>query len=192
MPKHLYLLRHGKTAANSSGVFQGSTDLPLENPHDFTRISPKIKNINADYILTSPLLRARESANALGLCAEVYDDIQECDMGDWELLSWTEIAQKYPTEVTTMSEDYASFSFPHGESIAQFSRRIQNVAQHLDNHPAKKILLVTHGGVIRHLVCHYLGLPYHNYLLFAPENASLTTLEIYEGRGVLTGLGEIS
>jgi broad specificity phosphatase PhoE len=52
------------------------------------------------------------------------------------------------------------------------------------------VLACTHGGVIRSLICHFLGIPPQNHLLFAVEPASLTTIELFDGGGMLAGLNE--
>jgi alpha-ribazole phosphatase len=54
--------------------------------------------------------------------------------------------------------------------------------------PDEKIVVFAHGGVIRALVCHWLSLDPSNYLMFDVRPASITTIKLFEMRGVLVGL----
>ena len=53
------------------------------------------------------------------------------------------------------------------------------------------MLLVTHGGVIRAMICRLLGLPPRDYLLFDTRCASLSVVDIFDGKGVLAGLNDV-
>ncbi len=189
MSKKIFLLRHGKTKENINGIYQGSSNTKLLNPDTMLNIQDKIQSLQLESILCSPLLRAKESANALNLNFEICDLLQECNMGQWELLKWSEIAKQYPDDIKTMANDYNNFIFPEGESIKNFIMRIQKIAEIFNHSKCNNILAITHGGIIRHLICHYLGLDYKNYLMFHPNNASLTCLEINNGRGILKYMG---
>jgi broad specificity phosphatase PhoE len=82
------------------------------------------------------------------------------------------------------------FAFPDGEEIRAFIKRIQAVAGRIAADSAETLIAFTHGGVIRLLICHFLGLKTRDYLLFGVGTASISEIRIEEGKGVLTRLND--
>ncbi len=78
------------------------------------------------------------------------------------------------------------FAFPGGESLAGFLERVRQSADRMAHDPADTVLAVTHGGAIRAIICHLLGLDPRNYVLFEVEYAAAVVLHLFDGRGVLT------
>ncbi len=93
-----------------------------------------------------------------------------------------------PAGARAWSEFADGFAFPGGESLAGFGERIGRAAQGLARRESGTVVCVAHGGVIRALICHFLGLPLRDYLLFDITPGSVTTLRIWGERGVLAGL----
>ncbi len=77
------------------------------------------------------------------------------------------------------------FAFPGGESLQGFFERIASAADRMVRDPADTVLAVTHGGVIRAMICHLLGLEPRNYVLFAVDYAAAVVLDLFDGSGVL-------
>jgi alpha-ribazole phosphatase len=143
-------------------------------------------------LMSSPLKRARETAEIAagsGRPVEVDADLQEMDFGEWEGLSYDEVAARYPEGVAGWTEFRADFEFPGGESLADFAVRIERVAQRLAEPAAGTAVAFTHGGVVRALICHFLGLPLRDYLLFDIRTGGVATMRVWGERGVLSGLG---
>ena len=69
-----------------------------------------------------------------------------------------------------------------------FTARVQAMYEELKSHPGREIVVVTHGGVIRTMICLGLGLSVRNYLLFDVRPATLTVLKVYDKGAVLEGL----
>ena len=113
--------------------------------------------------------------------------MREIDFGRWEGLTFEEINDQEPEIVEQWAKDPQNFTFPEGESVASFWRRVRDVAQTVNKEPGKRVLLICHGGIIRGLLCHYLGIDYQNALLFQVKNGSYSTLELFGDRGVLSG-----
>ena len=97
----LYLIRHGETEQNKSGVLMGSTDTPL-NDHGRRQAASLRERINAlevDAIYTSPLQRAVETASLVfGDEQPIIADssLQEFHFGEWEGMHFAEISREYP------------------------------------------------------------------------------------------------
>lgn len=190
MAKTLYLLRHGETAAN--GRFIGSTDLPVA-PHGFLQLDTTrdlLLKEGITRIFCSPMLRCRQTAEHLGLWqrAEECAELREIDFGDWEGKTFTEISSTWPEKVQEWGTWSESFTFPAGENIGGFLDRIREVKSCIDSCDDEKILVISHGGVIRTLICLYLGLSAGNYLLFEIKAGCYATLSLYSDGGVLTSL----
>jgi len=85
-------------------------------------------------------------------------------------------------------QEYADFSFPGGEAVADFVQRVGEMLAVFSSSGLERIAVVTHGGVIRTMICLALGLPARHYLLFDVRPASLSVLELFDRGGVLKGL----
>jgi len=66
--------------------------------------------------------------------------------------------------------------------------RVRRSARRLSEDPAEAVLVVTHGGIIRAMICHFLGLRPRQYVLFHIAHAACTVIDLYDGHGVLGGL----
>lgn len=193
MKKRLLLLRHaGHTAANHR-QFLGSTNLSLAEYGRFeaASISPLIKAHKPERCICSPLKRCIETIELISQPRyEINSDLREIDFGHWEGMTFGQIQQTDPTAVDRWANFDPDFSFPGGERIADFLGRVRNAAEALASGSEKTVLAVTHGGVMRALICHFLGLQPRQYVLFNIEFASLTILDLFGGKGVLAGLNQ--
>lgn len=195
----LLLLRHGETDAAKEGRLLGSTDQPLSDSTLQRRVNlqQKLSHWPIDTWFCSPMLRTRQTAEYLRSFFPELDDpvfdsrLCEIDFGRWELKTFTEIQEEDPDLIAEW-EEYSHFTFPGGESIAAFCERLTAVLGSLhfgDSAKDKKnILLVTHGGVIRTMICLALGLDAKNYLLFDVQPSGLCVLDLYSEGAVLRAL----
>ncbi len=196
MAKELILLRHGYTGKRYRNRFVGSMDIPLDitgrkqaaSLAKMLRFSPSV------HCLCSPLKRARETAeiaiNSHKVSIEIDPDLQEVNFGRWEGMTFDEILAKYPEGVKGWANFENDFAFPGGESIKDFLARIRRIADRIIANQADTVMAFAHGGVIRALICHLLGLPPNHYILFKIDPASLTKIELFEGKGALSALNQ--
>lgn len=182
--KQIFLLRHGDTGFG--GRYIGSSDVPItaEGAQHLAALAPKISEMQFDLVLVSPLLRCQQSLEILGLTGEVSPLLREIDFGRWEKKSFAEVAVEDPELAVKWAED-ADFAFPEGESMVSFRVRICQIAERLQRDEGYRVLVVTHGGVIRFLICHLLGIPVENYLLFDVAPGCLTELRLHSEGAVL-------
>ena len=188
MARTLYLLRHGETRAN--GRYVGTTDLEVTEAGLAALADSSLREVVAeiDQVLCSPMLRCRQTAEVLGLEPVIVEELREIDFGRWENRTFAEIARDWPEKVAEWCHWSEGFTFPEGENIGHFIKRIQAVAKMVEEATASRILLVSHGGVVRHLLCHFLRIPPENYLLFDVRPGCWSTVELHSGGGVLTAL----
>ncbi|WP_300008875.1 histidine phosphatase family protein [Pseudonocardia sp.] len=169
----LLLVRHGETAWNAAHRLQGDHDVPLSEAGraQARALDPLVAAHVPVRVVTSPLARARETAELLGY-PEVTGDRrwQEAHLGDWTGRPASELpVPAYP--------DWRAgrYTPPGGESFAELTARVVEAVAGLDR-TAGTTLVVTHGGPIRALCHHLLGL--HPTLVVPVAPASLTVLEL--------------
>ena len=188
MCQKIILIRHASIEPEYSGRYIGSTDPPL-GEIGIKQAKALAEHIKFKESFCSPLKRAQQTARLMGIDKiETDADLREIDFGKWEGKTFDEIKIFDPQLVSCWAEYETNFAFPGGESIEHFLQRVHRAGDRLANNPADTVLVVTHGGVIRSLICYFLGLPSRNYLLFDVKPASITTIELFNGKGVLAGL----
>ncbi|OIP89357.1 MAG: alpha-ribazole phosphatase [Syntrophobacterales bacterium CG_4_8_14_3_um_filter_58_8] len=196
MAERLILIRHGDLGARRRGRYIGRTDAPLsqEGRRQAAALAgPLVRRPDVASVLVSPLRRTRETAElALGRGANfvVDPDLREIDFGRWEGMGFAKILAADPAAVDRWAALADNFAFPEGESIGNFRKRIGAAARRIAADPARTAVVVTHGGVIRFLICHFLGLPDRAHLLFDVQPASISEIRIDGGKGVLTLLND--
>ncbi len=188
----LSLLRHGPTSA-PVGSFIGSTDAGLSG-HGLERLTgvlPYLSDIECWH--ASPMQRTRQTLAELqrrgcSIHDIVYEDrLREVDFGRWEQKTFIEIAAADPDLINSW-QDYENFTFPKGEAVQAFILRVREMLEVLYCSDHNSIGIMTHGGVIRTMICLALNIPVRDYLLFDVQPASLTLLELYDQGGILKGL----
>lgn len=189
MTKRLTLLRHGKTGL--SGRYVGSRDVPLsvDGRAQIARLKSSFEKFSFDSIVSSPMLRCRESAEILfpDRALSYDDDLREIDFGRWEGLTFQEIVKNDPEHVAAWAEWSPQFCFPEGECIAHFIERLHKAGSRIATSIADNTLIIAHGGVIRTLLCYYLQLDPSQYLLFQVQKGRFATLDLFDEGAVLTG-----
>ena len=185
----LVVWRHGQTAWNAAGRFQGHLDPPLDavGEAQAADAAPALLALRPSLVVSSDLTRARETAAYLGLPVEVDARLREIDVGEWGGLTRPEIEAKYP-------ETYAAWLAGEdvrregGETLAEVAvRAAAAVTERLDATGDGPLVVVTHGGTSRALVLTLLGLPVAAGAAFAAlGNARWASLERRGSRWRLT------
>ncbi|KAB2927629.1 MAG: histidine phosphatase family protein [Leptonema illini] len=188
--KRLFLLRHGPTGAGDRYI--GATDLPLsdDGAADLADTAAFLRRQDIDAVYCSPMRRCRQTLDLLGLgCrTEIVDDLREVDFGRWEGLSFAGICERDQALVDQWAQGGADFTFPGGEAMPDFLARVGRVRRMLATATASRPLLVTHGGIIRHLLCLCLGIAPEKALLFSIRAGRCAILDLHPAGGVLAGL----
>ena len=177
------LIRHGETEWSLNGRHTGRTDLPLlpEGEAQARALRPKLAAFELAAVLTSPLLRARETCALAGLepLATVDPDLAEWDYGAYEGLTTPEIRQTRP------GWELFADGAPGGETAAEVGVRVDRVierARAVDG----DVALVAHSHVLRVLVARWIGLDPAVGRLFVLGPAGLSELGWDRGQAVVT------
>ncbi len=149
--REFFLMRHGQSEANAEDRFCGRHDSPLTDlgKQQAEATAENLRKENFDIILTSTLSRAKETGEIvgkkLGIKVESHEIFIERDFGDFEYMKKSEVVAKYPGTKLDRQE-----TVPGGESISDVDKRVEEMIEFLRaNYLGKKILLVSHNGIVR-------------------------------------------
>jgi broad specificity phosphatase PhoE len=152
----IHLARHGQTAYNAEGRFQGHLPVPLDDTGraQARELADTVADVEVKTLVCSPLARARETADIIaeriGLTPEEDTRFAETDTGDWTGRSFAEIEAEDPEGFRRFQVSDPTFRYPGGESFAEQSERVQDGLRDLRARPeALPALVVCHRGVIR-------------------------------------------
>lgn len=178
----LWLVRHGPTEWSESGRHTSTTDLPLlpDGEAAARDLAPALAGQRFDLVLTSPLARARRTAELAGFPdAEVVPDLSEWDYGDYEGLTTDRIRASIP--------DWTVWSHPSpgGESADQVGARLDRVVDRVRAGEGR-VLAFAHGHSLRVLAARWLGLPATEGRLLALDTATVSVLAAERETPVIT------
>ena len=150
----VYLARHGQTAYNLEGRFQGQLPVPLDatGRAQAAELAERASQHNFQVLWCSPLLRARETADIvgarIGLQAREDARLMETDAGDWTNRSFAEVRAEAQERFDAFASADPGFAFPGGESFSEQDERVNEALREIEagELPA---LVVCHGMVIR-------------------------------------------
>ena len=195
----LLLVRHGVTDHNNAHKFLGHTDVEL-SAEGFTQVEKlreRLAKEKFDAIYCSDLKRAVSSAQVIstGHEGEIIrcPELREINYGETECLTFGEIRKQYPELAEAINKFSPEMSFPGGETMAGFIARTLKFLDRLNQHaPEQKILIVAHGGPMRTLLCQLLGVGQSYWRTFRLDNASLSIVDTYPQRAILSLLNDTS
>jgi broad specificity phosphatase PhoE len=193
MPIEVLVARHPQVLANIQGRFVGTGESP------FTALGERQCRELAAYIAawgptavhSSPRARARAvavtAAALAGVPVFVDDDLAEIDFGAAEGLTYDE-AKIAGVDIDLLGGPPESAPFRDGETWHAFAKRIDAAAERIEG-CGPRIAVVAHGGTVRSLISHWLGLQDNAAWRFAVPNASVATLTLWDGTGTLRTFG---
>jgi broad specificity phosphatase PhoE len=153
-PPRIYLARHGQTAYNAEGRFQGQGPVPLDEAGRAQALALAEQAVAYEFaaLWCSPLRRARETADAVarrtGLTPREDARLMETDAGAWTDRTFADVQAEDPEGFARFVAGDPTFAFPGGESFAQQAVRVA-AAFHDIKRAEAPTLVVCHGGVIR-------------------------------------------
>jgi len=148
----LILVRHGRTAANAKALLQGRVDHPLDDVgQDQARRVARV--INELYpgarVVSSPLRRARMTADAISQQVVIDERFIELDYGAFDELALTDV----PAETWAQWRADPHFRPPNGETLAELDVRVHAALDELtDEATTKDIVVVAHVSPIKSAV----------------------------------------
>ncbi|MFC2016425.1 histidine phosphatase family protein [Chloroflexota bacterium] len=193
----LLLVRHGITEFNSARRFAGYSDVELspDGYRQVEKLGARLANEKIDAVYSSDLRRAIVTAEVISSKHEVEvltcSELREINYGDVEGLTFEEIGRYHPELAESITNFSLELSFPGGESFAGFISRISTFLDRLNKHALEQtILIVAHGGPLKVLVCHLLGIDQSHWRQIRLDNASLSIVETYPQRTIISLLND--
>ena len=183
----LIIVRHGRTAANAKGLLQGRVDNPLDSQglEQAERIKGALGSV--DVVVSSPLQRAVQTAEPLGLPCRVDERWIELDYGEWDEKPVNEITK----EQWTRWRSDSSFTPPGGESLDGLDRRVGEACEELlPEAEDLNIAIFTHVSPIKSAVSWVLGAEKQISWSLNVGQAQITRIAIRQGRPVLVSFNE--
>lgn len=190
MPKFV-LVRHGESVWNSQRRIQGNRD-PELSPRGRQQTDLLVAHLNAHLpsrvaaIYASPLRRAAETAEQIAQAYHlpvVYDpDLREMSLGKWEGMTVAEIRAAFPGRYDQWLEDPLTHPADGGEDLRAFEGRVVGALHRMRAaQPESDVIVVSHGGVIKALLCFALGLDIRFLFRLKQDNTAVNQIEL-EGR----------
>lgn len=180
----LFLLRHGLTYANKLNLLQGTlenstTFLTPQSKVEIIKLKKLLSRYQIDLVYTSPLNRAFDTTEII--CDNrtpftIDQRLRELSYGKWNGQSWSYLIDNYCKYVNLKTQEVSSssMSISQGESFEQGQQRIKSFVNEISfRFPNNRVLLVTHGWIIKNFIAIY----WNNNCKsahFNPKNLSLT------------------
>ena len=180
---YILIIRHGQSEADILNVHEGRADFPLTNL-GIKQATVMAEALSSNYkiskIYSSPLLRAKETAQSLSKATHApitfEDNLMEFNNGLLAGLSREEANEKYPEP---------EVRYPHTalygmESMINFRSRAEAILSKIiaENNPYSTIAIVAHGGIINMLLRSFLELPWNSSIFFSTGDTGVHLLQI--------------
>lgn len=185
----LYLIRHGRQCSKLCNV---NVDLSEEGYRQAELLGARLAGSGIEAVYSSDLLRAVETAVTANRHWQaehmIRPELREISFGDMEGRSDEEIAVVYGEFKQRQQRMEEDLPYPGGECAADVIRRAAPVMEEIAKKGYEKAAVVTHGGVIRSLTAHYLGMDLAKVRLLGNdmENTSITELTYHPENGRFT------
>jgi 2,3-bisphosphoglycerate-dependent phosphoglycerate mutase len=158
----MLIARHGETAWNREGRFQGHADLPLsdEGRAQARALADELADVPLAAVYSSDLRRALETAEEVarrkGVEVQPVRELREVDVGEWSGLTWLEIQSRFPEGVRRHND--RGHGWETGESYGEMAERVVGALRAIAaRHGGERVLVVVHGGTMRAIAAHIDG-----------------------------------
>lgn len=181
MSVSITLVRHGRSEANESSLWQGQGDAALSalGRDQVATLGKRMAGRTFDLVVSSDLQRARETGESVDAGVETDPAWREMDLGSWEGRTFEEVAALHPDLLEAIRNGEAVAFGETGETIAEFEDRawsaLNRLVERLDG--SGSALVATHGGVIDAIVGRFLGRVKGRRTYPIVTNTSLTVLQ---------------
>lgn len=193
------LLRHGQTPMSVQKRYAGRTDAPLTEVgvQQAAAAAKRLASAGLGVIVTSPLLRTVQTAQAVaavtGAAVVTDDGFRETDFGAWEGLTFAEVRERWPAEISAWLAD-PDVAPPGGESFTDVSARVTEALDRvLAARAGQTVLIVSHVTPIKMLVAAALLAPPAALYRMHLDVAALSEIDWYaDGPAVLRSFNDTS
>ena len=185
---HLHLFRHGQTDWNAERRVQGQSESQLSalGIQQAQELGARIQQLHFDHIYCSSSLRTRQTAeHAFALRPDpinYLDSLREIDLGPWEGKLYAELEVEQPDAFRHFWEQPHLFQVDGAETFSQLQQRaVDTVTRIRMDTNAGHVAVVSHGALIKSLLCHYQNKPISE--LWAPpgmHNCAHSIIQLHD------------
>lgn len=195
----LLLVRHGVTDHNTNHRFAGYSDVDLSERgvEQVQKLGERLAGEKIDAVYSSDLKRAvataRAAVNSHDLEIDLRPELREMNYGLAEGMTFGELEKAYPDIAESIVHFNTGICFPEGETFMGFVSRSCGFLEMVQEHGRDEtVLIVSHGGVLKVLVCDLLGIDHIHWPQIRFDNASLSIIDTYGERVILSLLNDTS
>jgi len=192
----LILVRHGQTLWNREKRVQGVSDIALSNRGmaQVDNLARSLRNEKIDTIISSPLTRAVQTAEAINyyhnLPIEYEEDLMELNMGDFEGMAFQEMITNHGDLLERWVRDPSSLVIPGGESLVELQERAWGVVERVVG-KSETTLLAAHNFTIMTILCKIKEIDLSYIRQVHVDVASKTLVEFKNGVGKVVSYNDI-
>jgi probable phosphoglycerate mutase len=194
----LIIVRHGESAWNCIGRYQGQADAPLSElgNSQAQALAERLQSERLDAIYTSPLQRAARTAQEIAhfhphVPFEHAPELMEIHHGDWQGLMIDEVQARYGDGLSEWRMHPTRSQFPNGESFSNILKRVLDFKERrISEQPDGTVLISTHDVVVKILVADALGMNMDRINRIWVTNASISVIEYGDDLPYLVSLSE--
>lgn len=159
--KEIVFIRHAESQANLDGVWNGRTDGPLSEAGEATLepLGRRLSTWEFDAVISSPLSRARLTAEAFADEIHLDEDFIEIDLGRWEGMTVSDVQEEHGEELQEAIKTRTTPMGGTGESLQQAGERAIGAVDRLFDQMGddEKVAVVTHGGFMQAVLHRHLA-----------------------------------
>ena len=199
MANTFYIVRHGQTNWNILGKTQGhgNSDLTEKGEEQAFELAKTIKEYPIDYIYSSDLGRAVQTAEIVGsqIGIDTYKtkSLREMGFGDWEGLLIDEIKKHHEKTYETWRNTPHLANIPNGETLDIIKDRVDRFINELnEKYDNKHILLVSHSVTVRVMLLSFLNSSMENIYRIKQDNTALNIVEYRDYGPVIIKMNDTS
>jgi len=191
--RRIFLIRHGETEFNRLGVFRGRYEVDLNDAgrRQAGEIAQALKGERIEFLLSSPLVRATETAaivaSGLGIEYEVDEAFNNINLGSWQGVSKDRVMKDYPDLWRRWNTEPEEMRVPDGETVEEVRERGFRRLEEIVKKDGGDFGVVTHRSVLKGLAASILNVPPPWFWKFYMDNAAYSVFEHDASGFILTG-----
>ncbi len=189
---NIFIVRHGETEWNKEEIFRGTKDIPLNEigREQAERAGHYFIDKGIESIFASPLLRARETAEAIGRSTkkpvQTVDGLTDMHFGEWEGRTVKDVELLYPEAIAIWKERPQRLRVSGGETLSQVRRRAVGALGRLLPGAGENMVIVTHRVLCKVLLLHFLKTPNQHFWEVKFDPAGITLVTLRDGKSVVS------
>jgi len=199
MSTKILIIRHGETDWNRSQIFRGTYDIPLnENGRKQAKLVAKaLEGIKIDAAYTSPLSRAKESAEIItanhDICPVIDDAFIDMDYGEWTGKEDSFVAKNWPDEHSAWTTKPHTVKPPNGTTLEEvFNNSFGAMEKLAKKHDGETIAIFAHRVVNKLLVIGALSLGLERFPFIIQGNCCINEFERIQSGYLIRSINDVS